>query len=93
MSKVILEGYIVVPDDDLEAVSAELPTHIALTLEEEGCLLFKVTQKPSAPNVFNVHEEFVDQSAFELHQQRVRQSAWGEITTNVERHYTVREQD
>ncbi|TCK08663.1 putative quinol monooxygenase [Marinobacterium mangrovicola] len=93
MSKVILEGYIVVPDDDLEAVSAELQTHIALTQEEEGCLLFQVTQKPGAPNVFNVYEEFVDQSAFELHQQRVRQSAWGEITTNVERNYTVREQD
>lgn len=93
MSKIILEGYIVVPDDDLEAVSAELSTHTALTLEEEGCLLFQVTQKPGATNVFNVYEEFVDRTAFELHQQRVRQSEWGAITTNVERHYTVRELD
>lgn len=46
MSRVILEGYIVVPENDLAAVSAELATHIELTRKEEGCLQFDVAQTP-----------------------------------------------
>lgn len=93
MGKVILEGYIVVPEDDLKAVTAALPTHIELTRKEVGCLQFEVTPKPGSPNVFTVYEVFVDRFAFESHQQRVRESAWGAITGQVERHYEIRESD
>jgi len=44
MSKVILEGHIIVPDADLNAVKEELDNHIKLTREEDGCLIFNVTQ-------------------------------------------------
>lgn len=44
MSKVVLEGYIVVPDNDVSAVTAELPTHIELARKESDCLRFEVTQ-------------------------------------------------
>jgi len=54
MSKVILEGYIVVPDADLLRVQAELPNHIALTRKELGCLVFNVSQCKVHRNRFRV---------------------------------------
>lgn len=68
MTKIILEGHIVVSDSDLVAVMAELPTHIQLTRQEDGCLRFDVTQNPGAQNMFFVYEEFIDRVAFEAHQ-------------------------
>lgn len=91
MPRVMLKGHIVVPETDLASVLAELPTHIKLTLEEEGCLRFEVKQSSEAENIFSVYEEFADRVAFEAHQRRVRASAWGEITVNVERHYEITE--
>ncbi|MGL5408674.1 MAG: putative quinol monooxygenase [Shewanella sp.] len=89
MSRVILKGFIIVPSNDLAAVKDELDNHIQLTRAETGCLIFKVTQDPLTPCRFDVYEEFVDQAAFQAHQARVKSSRWGEITVNVERHYTV----
>ena len=91
MSKITLQGYIVVSDIDLSNVKAELPTHIALTQQEEGCLIFHVLQDSDNKNVFNVYEEFVNRDAYEKHQQRVKNSLWSEITKNVKRHYKISE--
>ena len=44
MTKVILQGYIIVPSEDLQAVQEELPMHIQRTQQEEGCLVFEVHQ-------------------------------------------------
>ncbi|MFQ1634082.1 putative quinol monooxygenase [Aeromonas veronii] len=85
----ILKGFIIVPPNDLAAVKDELDNHICLTHAETGCLTFKVTQDPLNPCRFDVYEEFVDEAAFQAHQARVKSSRWGEITVNVERHYTV----
>jgi len=89
VSKVILKGYIVVPESDLEAVKTELAKHIDSTLREPGCLLFEVSQDVSNPYRFNVHEVFSDNDAFEAHQARVRQSKWGKVSARAERHYKV----
>lgn len=89
MPKVILEGYILVPDNDLMIVLAELPTHIEVTRQEPGCLLFKVQQDPTNKNKFSVYEEFTNQLAFENHQQRVKESRWGQITKTMQRSYTI----
>ena len=86
-----LYGYIIVPASALDAVQSALPTHIALTLSEPGCVHFEVEQSASNPYRFNVDELFVDQAAFDAHQTRVKASAWGRVTTEVERHYTVEE--
>lgn len=91
MLTVTLNGYIIVSDTDLAAVQRELATHIELTQKEEGCLVFQVYQSLENNNVFNVYEEFVNRDAFEKHQKRVKHSRWGEITKNVERHYTISE--
>jgi len=87
--KVILQGYIIVPDDHLDTVTAALVSHIELTRAEQGCLLFNVTVDYQNQNKFNVYEEFVNQSAFDKHQLRVKQSNWGRVTTQVERHYLI----
>jgi len=89
MAKVTLQGFIIVPESDLPAVQAELPSHIALTLAEPGCISFSVTQDPGNPHRFNVSEAFVDQKAFRSHQLRVSKSFWGKVSSNVERHYTI----
>lgn len=89
MPKVILKGYVIVPAEDLDAVRKELPVHIEKTRKEEGCLIFEVSQDPVRKNRFNVHEEFIDRDAFSVHQDRVRNSNWGRISANIERHYHV----
>ncbi|MDC0610388.1 antibiotic biosynthesis monooxygenase [Vibrio sp.] len=89
MPKVILQGYILVPKNDLAAVHRELPNHKLLTKAEPGCLTFDVTPDSSNFLRFNVYEEFTDREAFEHHQRRVKASVWGEVTSNVERFYKV----
>ena len=93
MPRITLKGHIVVPDHDLQAVMAQLPTHITLTRQEEGCLLFEVRQDASTPKVFWVHEEFTDRAAFDAHQQRIQSSDWGRVASSAERHYEITEAD
>ncbi len=83
MSKVILKGFIIVPAKDLSVVQEELINHKNLTHNEPGCLVFEVAQSQSNPNRFDVYEEFVNKAAFESHQQRVKNSYWGEVSVNV----------
>ena len=89
MSRIVLEGHILVPDKDIPAVMAALPTHIKRTRMEKGCLRFEVTQDPQNPSLFRVYEEFVDRAALEAHQQRVRTAEWGKIAADAERHYKI----
>jgi quinol monooxygenase YgiN len=87
LSKVILEGYVLVTDSDLATVKRELANHIQLTRQEEGCLVFEVTQDNENINRFNVYEEFTSQNAFILHQQRINTSEWGKVSLRLEKHY------
>lgn len=89
MSKVILQGHILVPDNELELVRQALVVHKELTLAEPGCIVFRVSQSTLQPNRFEVYEEFTSREAFQAHQSRVRSSDWGKITKNVTRHYQV----
>ncbi|MCG7497340.1 antibiotic biosynthesis monooxygenase [Vibrio sp. Of7-15] len=91
MSKLILKGFILVPESDLDVVKSELVLHKRLTLEEPGCITFSVTENSNNPLRFDVYEEFTDKSAFEYHQKRVRASHWGKVTVNVKRHYEILE--
>ncbi|MDF1690542.1 MAG: putative quinol monooxygenase [Cycloclasticus sp.] len=87
MSKVILEGYVIASDSDISAVKRELANHIQLTRQEEGCLVFEVTQDRKNINRFNVYEEFVSQEAFMVHQLRLRNTEWGKVSSRLEKHY------
>lgn len=89
MDKVTLEGYIIVPDSDLDRVQAELPNHIALTRRESGCLVFNVNQDQDNKNRFNVYEEFKDRESFDNHEVRAADSKWATITKNVQRFYEI----
>ena len=89
ISKVILKGFILVPASELEVVKQALVKHKQLTLDEPGCITFKVVENKKDPLRFDVYEEFTSQSAFEQHQQRVSDSDWGKVTVNVERHYQI----
>ncbi|ASA56807.1 putative quinol monooxygenase [Vibrio gazogenes] len=92
MSKIILKGFILVPESALEIVKIELVNHQRLTLEEPGCMTFSVTANLENPLRFDVYEEFTDKAAFEYHQKRVKASHWGKVTANVERHYEIIEE-
>ena len=89
MNNVVLKGFIIVPTSDLETVESELPNHRRLTLSEAGCVSFEVTQCKDKHNRFDVHEVFVDMAAYEFHQKRVKNSYWGKISADVERHYEL----
>lgn len=93
MSKVVLSGYISVPESDLPQVKTALPEHIRLTRAESGCLVFTVTECPSDPARFEVYEEFEDEAACKYHQKRVASSPWSTCTKNVERHYKIQSLD
>lgn len=87
LSKVILEGYVLVADSDLAAVKRKLANHIQLTRQEEGCLVFEVSQDTENMNRLNVYEEFTSQEAFKLHQQRLSSTEWGKVSSKLEKHY------
>lgn len=89
MSKVTLRGYVLVPDAHLDALNKELEHHIQLTRQEKGCIAFDVTQDTENLNRFNVYEEFVSNEAFKFHQQRLVNTAWGSISSKLEKHYTT----
>ncbi len=89
MFKIILQGHIVVPDADLAKMQEALITHKMLTRQESGCLAFEVTQDSINSNKFNVYEEFTGQHAFDSHQLRMKNSNWGKVTVNLQRHYQI----
>ena len=93
MSIVQLTGFIIVPESDLEAVTSELPNHIRLTCQEPGCLSFSIEQSAFNPCRFDVAEKFQDRESFNQHQLRVKASYWGKVTTNIDRHYEIREKE
>ena len=93
MSKLIIKGHILVPDADLAAVLEELQVHRALTRQEEGCLVFNVTQDEENLNRLNVYEEYADRSAFGTHQKRARASRWWEVSANAIREYDIITED
>ena len=69
---VILEGYIRVPNEELETIKNKLNEHIEDTLNEDDCLEFDVTQDDSDECIFHVFEKFLDKDAFNLHQARTK---------------------
>ncbi|QIA65544.1 antibiotic biosynthesis monooxygenase [Vibrio astriarenae] len=91
MTKVILQGSIEIPAACYEQVLRELPEHIRLTRQETGCLVFKVEPCSENRYRYSVYEEFSSPEAFEAHQERVRHSVWGQVTTHVKRDYQITE--
>ncbi|ALM66250.1 hypothetical protein K6U37_21720 [Vibrio parahaemolyticus] len=51
--------------------------------------MFQVVENPDNPLRFDVYEEFTNRDTFEHHQLRVKDSDWGRVTVNVERHYDI----
>ncbi|HBQ35972.1 MAG TPA: antibiotic biosynthesis monooxygenase [Rhodobacteraceae bacterium] len=86
---ILLNGYIDVPADRLDAVQTALIDHIRLTRAEAGCISFNVSPAANHKGRFEVNEEFVDRAAFEFHQQRTAASQWADISKGIARHYTV----
>ncbi len=89
--RISLTGHIDVPMDRLDAVTAALPAHIALTRAEPGCLSFDVTPDPDVAGRFNVTECFVSRCAFEAHQTRMKSSLWAKVTAGIPRQYQITE--
>ena len=82
-----LEGHIDVPVDRLEAVSIALQEHIRLTREEPCCLFFNVDPCPEVKARFLVSEAFVDEAAFQAHQDRAKGSEWARVADGIERNF------
>ena len=57
---VYLQGHFTVPEDRLDQVRLSLPTRIALTRAEEGCISFEVTEDVKCLGQFNVFEVFAN---------------------------------
>ena len=55
----ILKGYIEVPMEEVENIKKYLSRHIQNTLEESGCLEFRVEQDSADKSVFDVITKFV----------------------------------
>jgi quinol monooxygenase YgiN len=86
-----LTGHMDVPPDRMDAVTAAVVDHIALSRAEDGCLTFDVTPCPTVSGRFLVSESFIDQAAFDHHQIRTKASPWAGITAGFPREYTITE--
>lgn len=76
--------------EDAALVTALLPTHIALSRAEPGCLTFNV-DLTSDPLVWRLDETFTNRTAFEAHQARTRASDWFRATAHIARDFQVSE--
>lgn len=75
---------------DADIVRRQLPTHIALSRTEAGCLTFNVTPTED-PRVWRLVETFTDRAAFEAHQDRTRASDWFRATAHLARDFQVQD--
>lgn len=82
-----LEGHIDVPADRIAQVSEALKDHINLTRAEEGCIFFNVDKCDKIEGRFLVSEAFVDEAAFQFHQERAGASPWAKASKDVPRDY------
>lgn len=82
-----LSGTLTCNASELETVRSALPEQIRLSRAEPGCLEFEIRE--SAPGVFNLSEEFMDQAAFEAHLTRTRASTWWQLTAHMPRNFKV----
>lgn len=89
MSKVILTGYVIIPENERELYEAAIPIHLKLTRAEPGCLKFTIAADKNDPCRFSLYEEFKDQAAFDHHQTRTEASNWAKISVNMKRHFSV----
>ena len=71
-----------------DVVALHLPTHVALSRAEPGCLRFDVWQSDD-PLIWLVAEEFRDRASFDAHQRRGRASDWQARTHGIARVYEV----
>jgi len=90
-TQIVLTGYIEIPIDELDVVTAALEVHKKLTRAEPGCLKFNVRPDRDILGRYSVYEKFASQQAFDAHQERVKTSEWGRVSVNVERHYEIKE--
>jgi len=88
---IYLNGHIDVPKERIAAVEAALPKHIELTRSEPGCVSFEVVASTQIEGRFKVAEMFVDQAAFDAHQERTKASDWFRVTEGMERNYDIRD--
>ncbi len=89
MSIVNLSGQLICTTlEQVETVHANLPTHIALSRAEPGCLSFDVTPTDD-PLIWHVSESFVGQAAFDAHQTRTRASEWFDKTAHIHRTFQI----
>lgn len=88
---IVVTGYIDIPIEEIDLVTAALDVHKKLSRAEPGCLKFNVRPDKELLGRFSVYEKFASQDAFDAHQERVRTSDWGRISANVERHYEIKE--
>ena len=73
---------------DAALIATHVPTHIALSRAEPGCLSFDVVQTAD-PMVWQVTESFTDQAAYDAHQTRTRASDWYRLTAHIPRSYDI----
>ena len=88
---ITLEGFIDIPEEYLDKTKSFLAAHIQETLNEPGCISFKLTQDKERTTRFYVHESFKDKAAFEHHQKRSQNSTWGAFSKNFKRSYQITE--
>ncbi|AZG44426.1 putative quinol monooxygenase [Gordonia insulae] len=84
-----LTGWIAIDSEELRRLAALLDEHRVRTLAESGCLEFSVRPSPTHPDRLLVDERFVDRAAFDDHQRRTADSAWGVATRHLRRNYTI----
>lgn len=88
-TKVRLSGKLLCASmEDAKVVKDHLPEHVRLTMEETGCLSFRVWQTDD-PLIWGVEETFIDAAAFSHHQLRTRASAWWTATATIPRDYEI----
>ncbi len=84
---IVLTGQLHIPLAEQTRLQPLLDAHIAATKAEPGCLFFEVTQDAKDPTLFRVSERFIEQAAYDFHQQRGANSPWGKSSRHLQRKF------
>ncbi|MFV0491191.1 MAG: putative quinol monooxygenase [Pseudorhodobacter sp.] len=87
MGIVTLDGHLICSDEtQAQIVRDYIDEHIRLSRAEPGCLHFEV-RATKDPLIWQVSESFINETAFQTHQVRTRNSIWAEKTRHIRRNF------
>lgn len=90
-NRVYIKGYIDFPADAFSSLKDAWETHVALSREEAGNILFDYEYDAEVVGRVHISEIYESKDAFEAHRARALQAGWVELSRDAQRHLDIKD--